>query len=118
MMFWSVQLLGLIIPIILLLFKVFRKPLSMLVISIIMLIAAWFKRFIIVVPTQDHPFLPKQHVPDAWMVYHPTIVESAITIGTIILAVIIITILVKFFPVIPIWEVAEEQHETDSKTKE
>ena len=118
MMFWSVQLLGLIIPIILLLFKVFRKPLSMLVISIVVLVAAWFKRFIIVVPTQDHPFLPKQHVPDAWMVYHPTIVESAITIGTIILAVIIITILVKFFPVIPIWEMAEEQHETDSKTKE
>ena len=117
-MFWSVQLLGLIIPIILLLFKVFRKPFSMLVISIVVLIAAWFKRFIIVVPTQNHPFLPKQHVPDAWMVYHPTIVESAITIGTIILAVIIITILVKFFPVIPIWEMAEEQHETDSKTKE
>jgi len=118
MMFWSVQLLGLVIPIILLLFKFFRKPFSMLVISIVVLIAAWFKRFIIVVPTQNHPFLPKQHVPDAWMVYHPTIVESAITLGTIILAVIIITILVKFFPVIPIWEMAEEQHETDSKTKE
>jgi len=118
LMFWSVQLLGLIIPIILLLFKIFRKPFSMLVISVVMLIAAWFKRFIIVVPTQDHPFLPKQHVPDAWMVYHPTIVESAITLGTIILAVIIITLLAKFFPVIPIWEMAEEQHETDSKTKE
>jgi len=117
-MFWSVQLLGLIIPIILLLFRFFRKPLSMLFISIVVLIAAWFKRYIIVVPTQDHPFLPKQHVPDAWMFYHPTIVESAITIGTIILAVIIITILVKFFPVIPIWEMAEEQHETDHKIQE
>jgi len=117
-MFWSVQLLGLVIPIILLLFRFFRKPLSMLIISIVVLIAAWFKRFIIVVPTQDHPFLPIQHVPHEWMVYHPTIVESAITMGTIILAVIIITILVKFFPVIPIWEMAEEQNEKDSKTKE
>ncbi len=118
LMFWSVQLLGLVIPIILLLFKFFRKPFPMFVISVFVLVAAWFKRFIIVVPTQDHPFLPIQRVPHEWMVYHPTIVESAITMGTIILAVIIITILVKFFPVIPIWEVAEEQNELDSKTKE
>ena len=117
-MFWCVQLLGLIIPIILMLFKFFRKPFSMFVISMVVLIAAWFKRFIIVVPTQDHPFLPMQHVPKAWMVYQPTVVETAITMGTILLAVIIITLLVKFFPVIPIWEMAEEQNEKDSKTKE
>jgi molybdopterin-containing oxidoreductase family membrane subunit len=116
-MFWSVQLLGLIIPIILLLFRFFRKPFAMLIISIFVLIAAWFKRYLIVVPTQDHPFLPKQYVPDAWMVYHPTIVESAITIGTILLSVMIITVLVKFFPVIPIWEMAEEQTEKDENIK-
>jgi Ni/Fe-hydrogenase subunit HybB-like protein len=116
-MFWSVQLLGLIIPIILLLFRFFRKPFAMLIISIFVLIAAWFKRYLIVVPTQDHPFLPKQHVPDAWMVYHPTIVESAITIGTILLSVMIITVLVKLFPVIPIWEMAEEQTEKDENIK-
>ena len=117
-MFWCVQLLGLVIPIILMLFKFFRKPLSLFVISIVVLIAAWFKRFIIVVPTQDHPFLPIQHVPKAWTLYQPTLVESAITLGTILLAVIIITVLVKFFPVIPIWEIAEEQNEADHKINE
>ena len=74
-----------------------------------MLIASWFKRLLIVVPTQENPFLPRQFVPDAWMVYQPTIVETAITVGTILMAVMIITVLVKFFPVIPIWEVAEEE---------
>ena len=116
-MFWSVQLLGLVLPIILLLFSFFRKPFSMLVISIVVLIAAWFKRFLIVVPTQDHPFLPIQYVPKAWMVYQPTVVETAITVGTLLLVIIIITILVKFFPVIPIWEMAEEQHELDHKSQ-
>ncbi len=116
-MFWSVQLLGLVIPIILLLFSFFRKPFSMLIISIVVLVAAWFKRFLIVVPTQDHPFLPKQYVPQAWMVYQPTVVETAITVGTLLLVIIIITILVKFFPVIPIWEMAEEQHELDHKSQ-
>jgi len=117
-MFWCVQLLGLIIPIILLLFKIFRKPFSILVISIVVLIAAWFKRFLIVVPTQDHPFLPRQFVPGAWMVYHPTVIETAITVGTLLLVIIIITLLVKFFPVIPIWEMAEEQTENDEKSQE
>ena len=108
-MFWSVQLSGLILPIILLLFKFFRKPFPIFIIGIVMLIASWFKRLLIVVPTQENPFLPRQFVPDAWMVYQPTIVETAITMGTILMAVMIITVLVKFFPVIPIWEVAEEE---------
>jgi molybdopterin-containing oxidoreductase family membrane subunit len=43
------------------------------------------------------------------MVYHPTVVETAITVGTLLLVIIIITLLVKLFPVIPIWEMAEEQ---------
>jgi molybdopterin-containing oxidoreductase family membrane subunit len=107
--FWSVQLLGLIIPMILLLFKKMRKPLPMLIIGIVVLIASWFKRLLIVVPTMESPFLPKQFVPDAWMVYHPTIVETAITVGTLTLAVIIISVLMKLFPVIPIWEIADEE---------
>ncbi|MEI6143920.1 MAG: NrfD/PsrC family molybdoenzyme membrane anchor subunit [Mariniphaga sp.] len=113
-MFWSVQLLGLILPIILLLFKFFRKPLPIFMIGMVMLIASWFKRFLIVVPTQENPFLPRQNVPDAWMVYQPTIVETAITMGTILMAIMIITVLVKLFPVIPIWEVAEEECHTNN----
>jgi molybdopterin-containing oxidoreductase family membrane subunit len=117
-MFWSVQLLGLVLPIILLLFSFFRKPFPIMIISIVVLVAAWFKRLIIVVPTQENPYLPKQFVPDAWMVYHPTVIESAITVGAILLAIIIITLLVKLFPVIPIWEMAEEQYEKDHKPQE
>ncbi len=117
-MFWSVQILGLVLPIILLLFSFFRKPFPIMIISIVVLVAAWFKRLIIVVPTQENPYLPKQFVPDAWMVYHPTVIESAITVGAILLAIIIITLLVKLFPVIPIWEMAEEQCEKDHKSQE
>jgi len=110
LMFWSVQILGLILPIILMLFRFFRRPFPMLIISIVVLVAAWFKRFIIVVPVQENPLLPKQFVPHEWMVYQPTIIETAITMGTLLLAVIIITLLVKLFPVISIWEMAEEEH--------
>ena len=108
-MFWSVQLLGLIIPMILLLFKPMRKPVPMVLIASVVLIASWFKRLLIVVPTMASPFLPKQNVPEAWMVYHPTLIETAITVGTLTLAVMIISVLMKLFPVIPIWEMAEEE---------
>ncbi len=116
-MFWSVQLFGLLIPIILLLFRTFRKPMPIMIISVIMLVASWFKRFLIVVPTQENPFLPRQFVPDSWMFYQPTIIESAITIGTILLVVMIISVLVKLFPVISIWEMAEELSEKTDETQ-
>ncbi len=108
-MFWSVQILGLILPIILLLFKFFRKPLSVTLISIVVLIGAWFKRFIIVIPTLEHPFLPVQNVPADFHHYAPTSIEIMITLFSFMAALLIITILAKLFPVITIWEYAEEK---------
>jgi molybdopterin-containing oxidoreductase family membrane subunit len=113
LIFWSVQLLGLIIPMVLILFRKMRKPLPLLLISVFILIGSWFKRLIIVVPTMEHPYLPKQGVPVEWMHYQPTLAEASITTASIILVLIIITILSKFFPVIPIWEMAEEEQKTE-----
>ena len=112
-LFWGIQLFGLIIPAILLLFKQIRRPLPMMVISLFVLVASWFKRFIIVVPPQAHPNLPIQNVPVEWVVYKPTLIETAVTVASIVLVLIIITILSKLFPVIPIWEMAEEENGKD-----
>jgi molybdopterin-containing oxidoreductase family membrane subunit len=108
-LFWGVQLLGLVIPVFLLLFKPFRKPVPTLVIACFVLAASWLKRFIIVVPPQAHPFLPVQNVPVQWIVYKPTLIEIAISIAPVILALMIITVLSKLFPVLPIHELAEEE---------
>jgi Ni/Fe-hydrogenase subunit HybB-like protein len=109
MMFWMVQLGGLLIPIILLLFRRMRRPLPVMLISIAVIIGAWFKRYIIVIPTQEHPFLPIQHVPLNFKIYTPTLIETGITLVSFILVLIIITVLSKFFPVIPICETAKEK---------
>lgn len=111
LLFWATQLGGLIIPILLLFFKRMRKPLPAMIISLFVLAGAWLKRYIIVVPTQEHPLLPAQNYPHEWMVYTPTLIETAITLASIILVLMIITILSKLFPVIPIWEMAEKNHE-------
>lgn len=107
-LFWFAQLFGIIIPIVLLLFKQMRKPFPMLILAILIFIASWIKRYIIVVPTQEHPFLPVQHVPSNFLIYKPTLIETAITLATFILVLMIITILSKLFPVIPVWEMQEE----------
>ncbi|HZK68997.1 MAG TPA: NrfD/PsrC family molybdoenzyme membrane anchor subunit [Paludibacter sp.] len=108
LLFWSVQILGLILPIILLLFKKIRRPLPMMIISIFVLLGAWFKRYIIVVPTQENPFLPIQNVPLNFKVYTPTLIEILITIAPFILALLIITILSKIIPIVSIHETIEE----------
>lgn len=104
MMFWSAQLLGLVIPIIILFFKKARKPYPMLIIALFVLTGAWFKRLIIVVPTELNPYLPIQNVPEYFKFYTPTLIETAITVGSFILVLMIITLLAKIFPVIPISE--------------
>lgn len=115
-LFWFAQLGGLIFPILLLLLKPMRKPLPSLVISLFVLAGSWIKRYLIVVPTQAHPYLPIQNVPDEFIWYKPTLIESAVTLGAVILVLIIISILTKFFPLIPIWETAEAA-ENSQKTE-
>jgi len=106
LLFWGVQIFGLILPAILLIIKKLRKPLPMLIIGIFVLVGSWLKRYIIVVPTQEHPFLPMQHVPENFMVYHPTLIEILISIAPLIMVLMIITVLSKLFPIIPVWETA------------
>lgn len=111
LLFWSVQILGLVLPIILLVFKPMRKPVPMVVIGAMVLIGAWFKRYIIVVPTMEHPYLPIQNVPDSFKVYTPTFTEILVTIAPLILVLIIVTVLSKVIPVIPVQETIEELEE-------
>jgi len=107
--FWFAQIFGNILPMFLPIFKFFRKPMPLMIIAVLAIAGAWIKRYIIVIPGQLHPHLPIQNVPDSFHVYVPTGPEVAITLGTIGMAITIITILAKIFPVIPIWEVAEEK---------
>jgi Ni/Fe-hydrogenase subunit HybB-like protein len=114
-LFWGVQLGGLIIPVILMLFRRMRRPFPMMVISVFVFIGSWLKRVIIVVPPQDHPLLPVQNYPVEWMVYKPTLIESAVTLASMILVLIIVTVLSKLFPVLPIWELAEDETKNETE---
>ena len=108
-LFWFSQIIGLLLPLVLLLFKTGRKPLPMFIIGLMVVIGSWWKRYIIVIPTLLHPFLPIEGVPESWHHYFPSLHEWVITAATLSMALLIITFLVRILPVIPIQRTADEQ---------
>jgi molybdopterin-containing oxidoreductase family membrane subunit len=108
-LFWFVTIGGLIVPIIILLFKKGRKPLPLFIVSILVVVTSWWKRYLIVVPSLLHPFLPIQGVPESWHHYFPSPHEWAIVSGTLAMALLIITLLVRYLPIIPIYRTAKER---------
>ncbi|MEJ5264309.1 MAG: NrfD/PsrC family molybdoenzyme membrane anchor subunit [Bacteroidales bacterium] len=108
-LFWFSQFGGLILPTFLLIFKPLRKPLPLTIISFIVLVAAMIKRYLIVIPTLTHPFLPIQNYPEYYKHYSPTLPEVSITVGCMAVVLLVITILMKIFPVVPLYETAKEK---------
>jgi molybdopterin-containing oxidoreductase family membrane subunit len=116
-LFWLVMIVGLVLPTILLMFKKGRKPLPMFIIAIIVVIGSWWKRYIIITPTLLEPFLPIQGVPESWRSYFPSLHEWTITVATLAMALLIITLLVRYLPAVPIQRYYDEQKEAETLKK-
>jgi Ni/Fe-hydrogenase subunit HybB-like protein len=74
------------------------------------LVGMWLERFLIVVPSLGHKYLPY-----SWGVYRPRPVEIMITISTFAAMALLYVLFSKFVPIISIWEMKvgeQETHET------
>ena len=112
-MFWFAILVGMIIPIIILLFKKGRRPIPMFIAGVMVVVGAWFKRYLIVTPTLLHPLLPMHDVPANYRHYFPSWEEWAISLGTLAGALLIITFFARVFPVISIYKIITDEHEVE-----
>lgn len=101
-MFWFAIFVGMLIPIIILVTKKGRRPHMVFIAGVMVVIGAWFKRYLIVTPTLLHPFLPMKDVPEKFLNYFPSWQEWAIAFGSLAGALLIITIFARYFPIIPI----------------
>lgn len=110
--FWFAILIGIVLPVVILLFRKGRKPLPVFIVGIMVIVGAWFKRYLIVTPTLLHPFLPMDNVPESYHHYFPSWQEWAIAMGSLAGTMLVITILARIFPIIPIQEALNKQHET------
>ena len=111
LLFWFCILVGMIFPMFILLLKKGRKPFPAFVAGVMVVIGAWFKRYLIVTPTLLHPFLPMSNVPESYKHYFPSWEEWAIAMGSLAGALLVITIFARLFPIIPIHETVMERNE-------
>ncbi len=105
--YWGVQVFGMALPVIILLFKPARRPLPLVIISLSVVVGAWLKRYLIVTPIMLHPYSPIQNVPPNWSVYFPTWIEISIVSASLAGVLLVITLFSKLFPMISIWETLE-----------
>ena len=110
-LFWTAIFCSMFLPILILLFRKGRRPLPAFVAGMLVVTGSWFKRYLIVTPTMLHPFLPMQDVPAYQLRYFPSLDEWAIAIGSMAGMMLIISILVRIFPIIPIDETISEIEE-------
>ena len=89
-----------------------------MIISFFILMGAWFKRFLIVIPSLQHPYLPIQDVDESYLHYYPSWEEWAITLASFAGVLLIITLLLKLFPIIPIQEYIHHQNKVENQSNE
>ncbi len=95
LLFWSMILLGFVVPFIVLIASRKRSINGILLASILVTTGLWIKRVIIVVPTLVHPNLPFETSS-----YNPTWVEWSVLAGILALGTLLYTMFVKMFPMI------------------
>ncbi|MCX6250297.1 MAG: polysulfide reductase NrfD [Bacteroidetes bacterium] len=75
--------------------------------ALVVIVALWFNRYLIVVPTLESPYLPIQDSRPEWLNYSATWVEYALLAAGIALFCLMFTIASKFVPVMNISEMSE-----------
>ena len=79
-----------------------RSPLTLFVVSILVLIGMWLERFNIIVPSLGHDFSPY-----TWGIFRPAIVDTTITIGSFGSFFLLFLGFIRLMPSVSIAEVKE-----------
>jgi Ni/Fe-hydrogenase subunit HybB-like protein len=111
LMFWGMAILVFGIPLLILIFKAKNNINWMVVAAITINIGMWLERYIVIIPSQVMPRLLYQN---GTGIYKPTLTEIAITIALFSGMFLLYAVFTRFFPIIPLWETAEETAEETS----
>ncbi len=105
-LYWSYVGFGLLLPGLIVLFRRTRTVSAIVLAAILVDVAMWIERYVIVVASLQVPQMPYSNPAR----YLPSWVELAITAGAFALFALIIAVLARFVPVLSLWEIRE--HET------
>jgi molybdopterin-containing oxidoreductase family membrane subunit len=106
--FWIMVICNTIIPLLFLSKKFRTRTVPLFIISIFVNIGMWFERFVIIVGSVAHDFLP-----NAWGHYRPTMIEGGIMLGAFCLFFFLFLLFVKHLPSVSMTEMKELIHKTE-----
>jgi Ni/Fe-hydrogenase subunit HybB-like protein len=104
-LFWTMVVCNFVVPFTLLSLRQLRTITGCVVASACVCVGMWLERFLIVVPSLGHKFLPY-----SWGHYRPRPVELVITTATFAAMVLLYVLFSKFVPIISIWELKAGMH--------
>jgi molybdopterin-containing oxidoreductase family membrane subunit len=104
--FWSMAVGGLFLPAVLLAIPGKNTVPLIVTASALALVGAWVKRYLIMVPTMQTPFIPAEAAGTV-VVYFPSWVEWSITAGATAFFVLLYILFSRIFPILSITEIAE-----------
>lgn len=104
--FWFYLIAGLIIPIVLMLIPGLRTIGGIVTAAVLVDAGMWVERYFIVVTGLRAPLMPYEPAN-----YAPTWVEWSITAGGFAFFALLVTVFVKIFPIMAVYEMVEEREE-------
>jgi molybdopterin-containing oxidoreductase family membrane subunit len=107
--FWFYLVAGLIVPILLMLIPRTRTIAWVVTAAVLVDLAMWVERYFIVVTGLRAPLLPYEPAN-----YAPTWIEWSITAGGFAFFALLVTLFVKIFPIMAVYEMVEEREERTS----
>ncbi len=106
-LFWFYLLGGLVSPIVIALLPATRSVRGFVLAAVLVTVAMWIERYFIVVTGLRVPLMPYEPAS-----YTPTWVEWSLLAAGLALFALLITLFSKVFPIIAVWEVAEDHEAT------
>ncbi len=82
--------------------------------AVIVVLALWVKRYLIVIPTLETPLLPIDDLRAEYISYTMTWVEWALTLAGPATFALLLTLATRVFPIVPIREFDEEERAKDA----
>jgi Ni/Fe-hydrogenase subunit HybB-like protein len=98
-LYWTMVIGNFVLPVVLMGIKYFRTITGCVIASIGVIVGMWLERFLIIVPSLGHKYLPY-----TFATYRPQPVEIIIAIATFAAMTLLYVLFAKFVPIISIWE--------------
>jgi Ni/Fe-hydrogenase subunit HybB-like protein len=98
---------GVLIPLLVVGIAKLRTITNITLSALVVIVALWFNRYLIVIPTLESPYLPIQDSRPDWVNYTGTWVEFSLMAAGVALFCLLFTLASKFVPVMNVSEMAE-----------